>query len=112
MVDGKPLVCAIRMAFVKTDKPYIPGQKNTNPRAPHVDFLDSQAVKGKHIMRQILKGSEIKRMIDHKIQLIPVLENNKGWFTNKGMQLEKTKKNIKRKLRLHTQTPPQLALTY
>ena len=40
-VDGKPLVCAIRMAFVKTDKPYIPGQKNTNPRAPHVDFLDS-----------------------------------------------------------------------
>ena len=82
------------MAFVKTDKPFIPGQKNINPRAPHVDFLDSQAAKGKHIMRLILKGPKIKRRINHKVQLIPVLENNKGWFTNKGMQLDKTKKNI------------------
>ena len=93
-VDDKPLVCAIRMAFVKTDKTYITGQKNTNPRAPHVDFLDSQATKGKHIMQQILRGPEIKRRINHKIQLIPILENNRGWFTNKGMQLDKTKKNI------------------
>ena len=67
VVDNTPLVCAIRIGFVKADKPYIPGQKNTNPRAPHVDFLDSQAAKGKYIMQQILRGPDTKRRINHKI---------------------------------------------
>ena len=93
-VEGKPLQCALRMSPTKTDKIFTKGQKNTNPRAPHVDMIDSQTTIGKDIIRHILKGPEIKLRINNTIQLVPILENPKSWRVAKGMQLQKTKTYI------------------
>ena len=75
---GSPLLCALRMAHVKTDTKPQHGQKNPNPRAPHVEVRTEQANRVKDGLRCILKSEAFKTRTNNTIQLVSILNKGRG----------------------------------